>query len=217
MGFEPTVRCRITGFQDRLLKPLGHLSLSAFPVTKLLYHINPALSRAFVKILRVSVFETDTRFSLRSPSRLTFSPPYCIIIPTKHERRQRDDLDTPAGISGVCRGDGDGLPYETRPALLAGETAERKEQGPRVDRVGMAAVYLSPLSGGERLRLCYRLRQSDTDMGRLRPCGVHHPEASEEGATGALCHRVNRGGAHRLLSDLGLDIRSHGTADGVPF
>ena len=25
VGFEPTVRCRITGFQDRLLKPLGHL------------------------------------------------------------------------------------------------------------------------------------------------------------------------------------------------
>ena len=31
VGFEPTVRCRITGFQDRLLKPLGHLSvLNAF-------------------------------------------------------------------------------------------------------------------------------------------------------------------------------------------
>ena len=27
VGFEPTVRCRITGFQDRLLKPLGHLSV----------------------------------------------------------------------------------------------------------------------------------------------------------------------------------------------
>ncbi len=27
VGFEPTVRCRITGFQDQLLKPLGHLSL----------------------------------------------------------------------------------------------------------------------------------------------------------------------------------------------
>ena len=30
VGFEPTVRCRITGFQDRLLKPLGHLSVSAW-------------------------------------------------------------------------------------------------------------------------------------------------------------------------------------------
>ena len=26
VGFEPTVRCRITSFQDWLLKPLGHLS-----------------------------------------------------------------------------------------------------------------------------------------------------------------------------------------------
>ena len=26
VGFEPTVPCDITGFQDRLLKPLGHLS-----------------------------------------------------------------------------------------------------------------------------------------------------------------------------------------------
>ncbi len=26
VGFEPTVRCRITGFQDQRLKPLGHLS-----------------------------------------------------------------------------------------------------------------------------------------------------------------------------------------------
>ena len=28
VGFEPTVPCGITGFQDRLLKPLGHLSES---------------------------------------------------------------------------------------------------------------------------------------------------------------------------------------------
>ena len=27
VGFEPTVRCRITGFQDQLLKPLGHLAI----------------------------------------------------------------------------------------------------------------------------------------------------------------------------------------------
>ena len=27
MGFEPMARCRVTGFQDRLLKPLGHLSI----------------------------------------------------------------------------------------------------------------------------------------------------------------------------------------------
>ncbi len=28
VGFEPTVRCRITGFQDQRLKPLGHLSVT---------------------------------------------------------------------------------------------------------------------------------------------------------------------------------------------
>ena len=27
VGFEPTVPCGITGFQDQLLKPLGHLSI----------------------------------------------------------------------------------------------------------------------------------------------------------------------------------------------
>ena len=26
VGFEPTGRCRLTGFQDQLLKPLGHFS-----------------------------------------------------------------------------------------------------------------------------------------------------------------------------------------------
>ena len=29
VGFEPTVPCGITGFQDQLLKPLGHLSIVA--------------------------------------------------------------------------------------------------------------------------------------------------------------------------------------------
>ena len=28
VGFEPTVLCSITGFQDQLLKPLGHLSVT---------------------------------------------------------------------------------------------------------------------------------------------------------------------------------------------
>ena len=28
VGFEPTVPCDITGFQDQLLKPLGHLSIA---------------------------------------------------------------------------------------------------------------------------------------------------------------------------------------------
>ena len=28
VGFEPTVPCEITGFQDQLLKPLGHPSVT---------------------------------------------------------------------------------------------------------------------------------------------------------------------------------------------
>ena len=37
VGFEPTVRCRITGFQDRLLKPLGHLSLRYYNSIAILF------------------------------------------------------------------------------------------------------------------------------------------------------------------------------------
>ena len=40
VGFEPTARCRVTGFQDRLLKPLGHLSEFA----QIKYHIFRCLS-----------------------------------------------------------------------------------------------------------------------------------------------------------------------------
>lgn len=28
VGFEPTAPCGVTGFQDQLLKPLGHLSIA---------------------------------------------------------------------------------------------------------------------------------------------------------------------------------------------
>ena len=35
VGFEPTARCRVTGFQDQLLKPLGHLS--EFRLNKISY------------------------------------------------------------------------------------------------------------------------------------------------------------------------------------
>ena len=31
VGFEPTAPCGVTGFQDRLLKPLGHLSNQEYP------------------------------------------------------------------------------------------------------------------------------------------------------------------------------------------
>ena len=42
VGFEPTVPFDITGFQDRLLKPLGHLS-----VVLRLYTLNFRLSNLF--------------------------------------------------------------------------------------------------------------------------------------------------------------------------
>ena len=32
VGFEPTVACTITGFQDQLHKPLGHLSMSSLKI-----------------------------------------------------------------------------------------------------------------------------------------------------------------------------------------
>ena len=42
VGFEPTAPCGVTGFQDQLLKPLGHLS-----ITVLLYQIGPIISRIY--------------------------------------------------------------------------------------------------------------------------------------------------------------------------
>ncbi len=39
VGFEPTAPCGVTGFQDQLLKPLGHLSIMV-----LLYQIRPIIS-----------------------------------------------------------------------------------------------------------------------------------------------------------------------------
>ena len=49
VGFEPTVPCEITGFQDRLLKPLGHLSEFADQSLIIITHktgiVNPFLCR----------------------------------------------------------------------------------------------------------------------------------------------------------------------------
>ena len=49
VGFEPTVPCEITGFQDRLLKPLGHLSEFAYESLIIITHkaevVNPFLCR----------------------------------------------------------------------------------------------------------------------------------------------------------------------------
>ncbi len=40
VGFEPTAPCGVTGFQDQLLKPLGHLSITVL----LLYQIGTIIS-----------------------------------------------------------------------------------------------------------------------------------------------------------------------------
>ena len=43
VGFEPTAPCGVTGFQDQLLKPLGHLS-----ITVLLYQIGSIISNNII-------------------------------------------------------------------------------------------------------------------------------------------------------------------------
>ena len=58
MGFEPTVPFSITGFQDRLLKPLGHLSLNAEMITKTLRRVKINIDTAsnlcyLVKSIRI--------------------------------------------------------------------------------------------------------------------------------------------------------------------
>ena len=51
VGFEPTVPFGITGFQDQLLKPLGHLSITSRPqATYLYYHNSTFLSRLLIMI-----------------------------------------------------------------------------------------------------------------------------------------------------------------------
>ena len=44
VGFEPTAPCGVTGFQDQLLKPLGHLS-----ITVLLYQIGLIISNNVIR------------------------------------------------------------------------------------------------------------------------------------------------------------------------
>ena len=45
VGFEPTVPFDITGFQDRLLKPLGHLSVFLTP--NILYVVMEKVKKNF--------------------------------------------------------------------------------------------------------------------------------------------------------------------------
>ena len=57
VGFEPTAPCGVTGFQDQLLKPLGHLSMH---VALIFYHIFLSVSRTiltFLKSFSISIFK----------------------------------------------------------------------------------------------------------------------------------------------------------------
>ena len=51
VGFEPTAPCGVTGFQDQLLKPLGHLSMvevvGVEPTYRTLHFGLNALSKPF--------------------------------------------------------------------------------------------------------------------------------------------------------------------------
>ena len=53
MGFEPTVPFDITGFQDRLLKPLGHLSVFALSI---LYSAKKKVKENFYRLLLDAAF-----------------------------------------------------------------------------------------------------------------------------------------------------------------
>ena len=56
VGFEPTAPFGVTGFQDQLLKPLGHLSISCFMLFMFLLYNDPTF-----------YLVTHRRFELRTP------------------------------------------------------------------------------------------------------------------------------------------------------
>ena len=53
VGFEPTAHCCVTGFQDQLLKPLGHLSEYRLQSRILSYHTGSGLSIDFRRNLKM--------------------------------------------------------------------------------------------------------------------------------------------------------------------
>ena len=53
VGFEPTAHCCVTGFQDQLLKPLGHLSESSVDILPWIYcFVKPN----FTELLRIVIY-----------------------------------------------------------------------------------------------------------------------------------------------------------------
>jgi hypothetical protein len=69
VGFEPTAPCRVTGFQDRLLKPLGHPSLVRIKV----YH-NP------LPLVNNHRLFNPCRAVKLAPLKINYLAPYCARI-----------------------------------------------------------------------------------------------------------------------------------------
>ncbi len=67
VGFEPTVRCRITSFQDWLLKPLGHLS-SLEPSLHIITH-SVGFVKSFFKFFQIYDFRKKSCRCLAKPYR----------------------------------------------------------------------------------------------------------------------------------------------------
>ena len=65
VGFEPTVRCRITGFQDRLLKPLGHLSVRCMEYNTFAFYQKGVAASIAARFLPCTDERTDKKTNQR--------------------------------------------------------------------------------------------------------------------------------------------------------
>ena len=59
VGFEPTAPCGVTGFQDRLLKPLGHLSTNELKNVYMIHFYRPVVN-TFLSILIIFIFRSQS-------------------------------------------------------------------------------------------------------------------------------------------------------------
>ena len=68
-GFEPPVPCEITGFQDQLHKPLGHLSVAYVIITKQYPFVNTKLKFYIYSCVKASMIGY-TKSKVKSDSSL---------------------------------------------------------------------------------------------------------------------------------------------------
>ena len=84
VGFEPTAPFGVTGFQDQLLKPLGHLSMKQFPANRLTHYIGclPACQGFFCFFIPVPflMFSGETNYISKSSSCQPFFSFFCIFF-----------------------------------------------------------------------------------------------------------------------------------------